>query len=130
MRKLKYPLMVIGILFAASGLALLYQRLELSPPFGLTAALFLSAAVCDYRTTVKACRLGGKEGNPFVNIIFKKVGVEKGGLVTLGVLFLMVMLVFRGAPPYQQLAIGCAYWIVPINNLLVIRRLRKSKAEV
>lgn len=130
MKKFKYPLMAMGVLSTATGLALLYQRLGLSPPLALTVTLFSAGVVFDYGTTVKASRLGGKEGNPFVNILFKKVGVEKGGLITMALFALMVIFMFRGSPAYMQLAVGCAYWLIPVNNLMVIRRLKKSKAGV
>jgi len=129
MRRYKYPLMVAALFSTCIGLTCLYARLGLSPPFSLTVVLLLSAVASDYGTTVKATRLGGKEGNPLLNIFFKKVGVDKGGLAVIGLFILMVIFVFRNAPPYQQLALASTYWLVPINNLIVIKRLKKSKAE-
>lgn len=129
MRRFKYPLMVLGLISTCTALTYLYGRLGLSPPLSLTVALFASAVVSDYGTTVKASRMGGREGNPFVNIIFKKIGVEKGGLIVLGVFALAIIFAFRNMPPYQQLALACVYWLIPINNIVVIKRLRKSKAE-
>lgn len=129
MRRFKYPLMVFGLMAAGMTLMYWYHRLGLSPPFSLTCALLMSAVVGDYGTTVKALRMGGKEGNPFVGMLFNKIGVGKGGLIVLGLFILFAIFIFRNSPPYQQLALASIYWVVPINNLIVIKRLRKLKAE-
>lgn len=129
MKRFKYPLMVLGLLSAGTVLMYWYGRLGLNPPFSLTCALLMSAVASDYGTTVKATRMGGKEGNPFVGKLFNKIGVEKGGLIVIGLFILFVIFIFRNSPPYQQLALGCMYWIIPVNNLIVIKRLRKPKAE-
>jgi len=129
MRRFKYPLMVLGLM--ATGMALMYwySRLGLNPPFSLTCALLMSAVASDYGTTVKATRMGGKEGNPFVGMLFNKIGAERGGLIVVGLFILFVIFVFRNSPPYQQLALASVYWVIPVNNLIIIKRLGKPKAE-
>jgi len=129
LQKYKYPLMCLAIMSTCVALTHLYGRLGLCPPASLTITLFAVAVASDYGTTVKTSRMGGKEGNPFVGLLFKKIRPEIGGLFVLAFFALAIIFVFDDMPTHQQLAFGCAYWMVPINNLLVMRRLRKSKAR-
>lgn len=128
MKRFKFPLMMLALGSIFMGLSILYAYLRLSPPLGLTVTLLVLASIADYLTTLKASSLGAKEGNPLVNLLFKGVGVKVGGLITLAFLVPFILLMFVKAPAYGQLALGCTYWIVPVNNLMVIRGRMHPKA--
>ena len=105
-------------------LTYLFAYLGLSPPWFLSFGLFALALLADYASTVVASRKGAKEANPLTNALFKRVGVEKGGLIVI-CLFAAIMLSRWGnMPPYQQLALASTYLIVPANNLVVIIKRR------
>ena len=127
LRKYKYPLMATGLISTGMGLTYLYGRLGISPPISITIPVLWSAIIADHETTKKALKLGGKECNFFANTLFKKLGAKAGLWIILGLFIMFTIFMFVDAPPYQQLALGCAYWLIPINNLLVIRRLRKQR---
>lgn len=126
MRRLKFLLVFMGIGAVYMTLTYYYRQLGLSPPFSLCAVLLLSAVASDYGTTVAASRLGAQEGNPLVNLLFKKVGVEIGGLIVVGIFTAIVFLVLVDVPTYQLLAFATAYWLVPLSNMRVIRQLKKG----
>lgn len=127
MRRYKYPIAVMLMFGFCLALTLLFRHLGLSPPWFLSLALLLSAILADYISTVIASRLGAKEANPIVNLLFSKVGVERGGLIVIAIFIGIILSMWRILPPYKQLAIACTYVIVPINNLLVIRKHKISR---
>ena len=109
-------------------ITLMVYQMGFRPPLFVTLSLFISAIIADCMTTVKAMKLGGKEANPIVGFLFKKLGVKRGMIVSMVVMLPIFLYFFLKAPAYQQLAIGYVYWLIPINNLKVIRRLKNSKA--
>lgn len=122
MGQLKYLAAGGAIISTSLALTLAFNHLKVSPPPILPTVLILSAISADYVSTVKASKLGATEGNPLVGLVFKRIGVKLGGLVALIILTASVLFLWRDIPPYQQLAMACAYLIVPINNIIVIRR--------
>jgi hypothetical protein len=123
MRWLKFPLMAATLMATYLGLEIVFRHLSLTPSPYLTLAFFLCAVMSDYATTVKATELGGKEGNPFAGFLFSIFGVREGGMLVVMFVAIVAILIWKTTLPYQQLAFACAYWLVPINNLLVIQRL-------
>lgn len=87
--------------------------------------LFISAILADDVTTYICLKLGGTEGNPVVSFLFRKIRIKEfriiGTFVLMGVLWALIIY-FRWLPASEavQTAIACAYWLVPINNILVI----------
>lgn len=129
MGRFKYPVFVILIVSACIGLIYLFNYVGVSPPWFLSLAVLLIAMSGDYVTTVKATELGAKEANPIPRFIFSKVGVRKGGLIIMGIVGVIVIFLWKPLYPQEQLAIGAAYLIVPINNLIVIWRRRKREMK-
>jgi hypothetical protein len=123
MKKLKFPLMVVFLMATCLGLSILFYHLAVAPPPYFTFILLFAAVMSDYATTVKATDLGGKEGNPIASVVFKAVGVRMGGILVVCLFLIIAMSMWWRLAAYQQLALSCTYWIVPLNNLMVIHRL-------
>jgi len=105
-------------------LTFLFAYLGLSAPWFFSFGLFTFALLADYATTLVASRKGAIEANPLTNALFKKVGVEKGGVIVICVFAAIMLCRWSNIPPYQQLALASTYLIVPANNLLVIIKRR------
>jgi len=127
MKRFKFLWMSILLCACYLGLSLLFLRTGISLPYTYTLFLFVGAMYMDHTTTLKALKLGGKEANPFARLLFNKLGVGLGSLVVLILMTLFIVKVFSQSPAWQQLSMACVYWIVPINNLMVIRRLGRKQ---
>ncbi len=122
--KMRYsiPLMLI------TAYAVILTGFALLPVVAITILCF--AVSLDFLTTYLCLRIGGREGNPAVAFLFRRIGVGKTfGLM---IIFWVLIIVFRliPEPAVTQTAIAFMYWWVPVNNVLVIRRLRRQKVVV
>lgn len=95
------------------------------PTFVAVSVLVL-AILSDTTTTYLCLRKKGQEGNPVVAKLFKKLGYKGTTAIWLGIW--VAIIYFRVLPAGEQVqtAVALAYWIVPLNNLLVLRRLTKA----
>ena len=92
-------------------------------PTPVALMVLIGAVGADFLTTYACLRMRGKEGNPAIAFLFKKIGVA-GTFVLMACLWAVIIpLRVLPAPESAQTAIACAYWLVPMNNLLVLRRL-------
>jgi len=126
----KFMKMAFLICTLSMVMSLMVYQMGYRPPLFVSLSLLVTAIIGDCITTTKAMKLGGKEANPIVGLLFKKLGVKWGMVVAMVVMTPIFIYFFLKAPSYQQLAIGYVYWLIPINNLKVIKRLRNSKAGV
>jgi uncharacterized protein (DUF983 family) len=126
----KFIKMAFFICILSVVVSFMVYQMGYRPPLFVTLSLLISAIVGDCVTTMRAIKLGGKEANPLVGFLFKKLGVKGGMIVAMVVMVPIFIYFFLRAPSYQQFAIGYVYWLIPINNLKVIKRLQKSKARV
>ena len=97
-------------------------------PTAVAISVLVAAVLSDTTTTYLCLRLKGQEGNPVVAKLFKKLGYKGTTAVWLVVWALIIY--FRVLPATEQVqtAVAFAYWLVPLNNLMVLRRLsRQSK---
>ena len=99
-------------------------------PTHLAVSVLVTAILSDTTTTYLCLRKRGQEGNPVVARLFKKLGYKGTTAVWLGIQVLIIW--FRVLPASEQVqtAVALAYWIVPINNLWVLRRLSKRNTTV
>ena len=95
-------------------------------PTTVALSILILAITADFYTTWRCLKERGKEGNPMVAFLFKRVGLRAsfGLMARLWVL----IIVFRVVPATEsaQTAIALVYWVVPLNNLIVLRRLRRK----
>jgi len=105
------------------GVAVAVLLSGLNLPTYLAILVLVCAVGADSLTTWLCTRKRGREGNPIVAVLFKRLGF-KGTLVLWWTIWMMIIW-FRilPAPESVQTAIAVAYWCVPVNNLIVLRRL-------
>jgi len=87
--------------------------------------ILLSAVAADFYTTWRCVKERGKEGNPMIAFLFKRVGLYKSFGLLAGLWVFII--VFRWLPASEgiQTAIALAYWLVPVNNIMVLRKLMR-----
>jgi hypothetical protein len=96
----------------------------------VVALLILVLAIAsDFLTTWVCLRKQGREGNPVIALLFRKIGLYKtfGLMAVLWICFI----VFRwlNTPYSSQTAVALVYWMVPINNMVILVRLNKKMAR-
>jgi len=98
-------------------------------PTPIAILVLVVAILSDTTTTYLCLRKKGQEGNPVVARLFKKLGYRGTTAVWLGIWALIIW--FRVLPASEQVqtAVALAYWIVPVNNLWVLRRLSKRNPK-
>ncbi len=96
-------------------------------PTVIALTVLVSAVILDFYTTLRCLREKGREGNPVVALLFRKVGVYKtfGLMVILWICFIMFRWIHE--PASTQTAVAIIYWYVPVNNMMVLRRLKRQK---
>lgn len=111
-------------LMLATACLILYSGLVL--PSMIALLIFVLAITSDFLTTWLCLRMRGKEGNPVMAFLFRRVGIlwSFGIMAVLWVVIIMTR--FMPAVEGVQTAIALTYWYVPINNILVLRRLTKQ----
>lgn len=108
------------------GLACLIFMSGLQLPFIIALIMLLCAICADFTTTYLCLRAGGQEGNPLVSFLLKKLGVVGAFAVMAGIIALLIMTQFIPSGASSQTAVAMVYWIVPANNAMVLRRLRRA----
>ncbi len=117
----KYAIFIVIML----GTACLILLSGLVFPTAIALVVLVLAVASDFYTTLRCLRERGKEGNPVVALLFRKVGIYKTfGLM---VVFWICFIMFRwiGEPASTQTTVAIIYWYVPVNNLIVLARLKK-----
>lgn len=119
---MKYVIFVMAML----GTAVLSLLSGLAFPTVVALLVLLSAVTADFFTTWRCLKERGREGNPVVAFLFKRVGVFKtfGLMLVLWTMFVM----FRWIHQTEgiQTAVAIAYWLVPVNNVIVLIKLKKK----
>jgi phosphatidylglycerophosphate synthase len=115
------------IMFAAlvMGLAVMVMLSGLTFSTPVSFVILAVAVSGDFLTTYLCLRAQGKEGNPAVAFLFKRIGIGGTFMVMVGIWGLFIA--FRWLPSSlgAQTAVALVYWIVPVNNTVVLRRLNK-----
>ena len=100
---------------------------SVSTPFAI--GILVLAMMCDTTTTYFCLRVNGREGNPVVAFFMKRVGIIGTFAIWWGIWGLIIYFRILPTEPNTQTAIAIAYWLVPLNNLWVLRRLTKRNAQ-
>ena len=99
-------------------------------PTSIAITVLILAIASDTTTTYLCLRKKGEEGNPVVAKLFKKLGYK--GTTAVWLVIWVLIIYFRVLPATEQVqtAVAFAYWIVPMNNLMVLRRLTKRNTAM
>ena len=115
------------IIFGACmmGIGALMMYLGIHLPREISLPVLLMAVVMDFLTTYLCLKAKGREGNPIVAALFKRIGIA--GTFAVMVCIWVAFIYFRWWPsePVAQTIVAIVYWIVPINNTIVLKRLTK-----
>ena len=111
------------------GAACLILISGLTFPTEIALLVLLLAVTSDFYTTWRCLKKMGREGNPIMALMFRKVGLLKSFGLMAGIWVCFIMFRWLGSTEGIQTAVALAYWLVPMNNLVVLTRLsRKSHA--
>ena len=115
----------IAFVALCMGVAIVVFLSGFTMPTSVAISVLVLAIFSDTTTTYLCLRKKGQEGNPVVARLFKKLGYKGTTAVWLGIWVLIIY--FRVLPAGEQVqtAVAFAYWLVPMNNLMVLRRLTK-----
>jgi len=115
------------VLMFSTALVVFYLGLRLPTPAALV--VLVMAVGADFLTTYLCLRQSGREGNPVMAFLFRRVGI--GGTYGLMVCVWIAVIWFRWLPTDvgSQTAIAFTYWLVPLNNLIVLRRLHRMNRK-
>ena len=114
------------------GVACLVLLSGLVLPTLVALCILIFAITGDFYSTWRCLKAGGKETNPVVAFLFRKIGLNK----TFGLMAILWVcyIVFIWIPQTEnvQTAVAIVYWLIPVNNVIVLRklsRMRKIKAR-
>lgn len=119
---MKFILFMILLL----GTACLVFTLGFVLPTVIALTLLVLAVGADFLTTYLCYQKKGTEGNPIMAVLHKKIGLRNSFIAMAGVWVLIIIFRFMPAVEGVQTAIATAYWWVPMNNVMVLRRLSKK----
>ena len=119
---MKYIIFIVLMLGAACLVLLFVPPL----PTAIAFLVLISAVALDFWTTYRCLKKNGREGNPVIAFLFKKVGVFGTFGIMVGIWALFITLRWLPSEPGIQTAVAFAYWLVPVNNLAVLRRLSRK----
>ncbi len=97
-------------------------------PTAVALLVLASAVASDFYTTWRCLQVKGKEGNPVMAFLFKRVGIPKSFAIMVVVWTVFVLLRWLPQSEGIQTAVALAYWLVPLNNLTVLAKLRRKNA--
>jgi len=115
----------IGFIVLMLGTAFLILVSGFTLPTTVALSVLILAITADFYTTWRCLRIRGREGNPMVAFLFKRIGLRLSFCLMAGLWALIIVFRFLPAVESAQTAIALVYWVVPMNNLIILRRLRK-----
>jgi hypothetical protein len=121
----KYKFWWFTALMLSTGTLIMLSRITF--PYALALVVFLTAIFSDMYTTHLCLRMSGKEGNPMVAFLMKKASIWGSFLLSACIWALYIHFMWMNSRANVQTALALTYWIVPINNLFVLRRLKKQR---
>lgn len=95
-------------------------------PTVIALIVLVSAVTFDFYTTWRCLKKNGTEGNPIIALVLKKLGLLKAFGVMAGIWVCFIAFRWLNIAEGPQTAVAFAYWLVPINNLIVLRRLQRA----
>ena len=95
-------------------------------PTIIALSILILAIIADFYTTWRCLEEKGKEGNFLVAFLFKRMGLRLSFCLLAGLWALIIIFRILPAIASTQTAIALVYWVVPINNWIVLRKLRRK----
>jgi len=123
----RYKYLLFVLLMLGTACTIFISGLEFATIVALI--VFLCAISADFLSTYLGLKVGGREGNPVIAFLFKKLTVG-GTFALMGVLWTAFIL-WRFLPSNagSQTAIALTYWLVPVNNFVVLKRLQRKQCR-
>jgi len=122
--KRKYVFFVL--LMLGTAVLILYSGFTL--PTEVALLVLVSAVASDFLTTWRCMRVRGREGNPAAAFLFRKIGLLKSYILLAGIWVCFIVFRYMGSSEAIQTAVALSYWLVPVNNLIVLIRLTKKNS--
>lgn len=122
---MKYIIFVVVML----GIACLIQISGFAFPTWIALLILILAIASDFLTTWACFRKQGKEGNPVMALLFRKIGLYKTFGLMAGIWVCFIVFRWLGTPDGSQTAVALVYWMIPINNSVVLMRLNRKMAR-
>ena len=123
----KYKFWWFTALMFATGI--MWMLIGITLPRQVALVLLLLAVFSDMFLTYQCLRYTGKEGNPVVAFAMKKFSVWGTFMISACLWALYIKFKWTDSVPSVQTAIALTYWLVPLNNLLVLRKLKVARAS-
>ena len=95
-------------------------------PWHISLLILMVAIYSDMLTTYLCTHLSGREGNPVVAFMFKRISIWGTFMLSACIWCLYIYFMWMRSLESVQTAMAITYWWVPLNNVLVLRRLRKE----
>ena len=108
------------------GTACLIQISGFAFPTWIALMILILAIASDFLTTWACFRKQGKEGNPVMALLFRKIGLYKTFGLMAGLWICFIVFRWLNTPDSSQTAVALVYWMVPMNNIVVLVRLHRK----
>lgn len=111
-------MLVTSVLILLSGIRL---------PYTVALVVLLMAIFTDMMSTYLCLKVSGKEGNPAAAFLMRKLSIWGTFLISACIWSLYIHFMWIRSDMQVETAVALAYWLVPLNNILVLRRLNKQR---
>ena len=119
---MKYIIFVVVML----GIACLIQISGFAFPTWIALLVLILAIASDFLTTWACLRKQGREGNPVMALLFRKIGLYKTFGLMAGIWVCFIVFRWLGTTAASQTAVALVYWMIPMNNMLVLVKLNRK----
>ena len=122
---MKYIIFVVVML----GTACLIQISGFAFPTWIALLVLILAIASDFLTTWACLRKQGRERNPVMALLFRKIGLYKTFGLMAGIWVCFIVFRWLGTTAASQTAVALVYWMIPMNNMLVLVKLNRKTAR-
>ena len=122
---MKYIIFVVVML----GTACLIQISGFTFPTWIALLVLILAIASDFLTTWACLRKQGREGNPVMALLFRKIGLYKTFGLMAGIWVCFIVFRWLGTTAASQTAVALVYWMIPMNNMVVLVKLNRKTAR-
>jgi hypothetical protein len=121
----KYIIFVVVML----GTACLIQISGFTFPTWIALLVLILAIASDFPTTWACLKKQGREGNPVMALLFRKIGLYKTFGLMAGIWVCFIVFRWLGTTAASQTAVALVYWMIPMNNMVVLVKLNRKTAR-
>ena len=122
---MKYIIFVVVML----GIACLIQISGFAFPTWTALLILILAIASDFLTTWACLRKQSREGNPVMALLFRKIGLYKTFGLMAGIWVCFIVFRWLGTTAVSQTAVALVYWMIPMNNMVVLVKLNRKTAR-